>query len=580
MKKKILALLLSIVILMSFASCLPEKDPNVTSGIETTDTTPLSATLELILNGNAQCAVVRPDNANNDSATVKAAVNILNEINKIASTNTASIKTDYKKGDQVYNSETIEILVGLTGYNETKTVMNTLGYGDYIVKVEGNKIIVSGWMEGAVTRAADNFISKIKEAADDNKTVIFQRSDLLTGTFNSIVNEIPLFEGGILTATYDCGNGATMAILKDGSVDNFNQYTDKVAAAGFTFYTKNILGDNVYSSFTTDKYLLNVLYTKYDNNVRIIIEPLSATALTGKESENTFTKIKDSQITMAGLEYGATTNAEGSVSYQNGICLIIRLEDNSFIVYDGGFNRSHDSSQILNILREQSGVSKPVIAAWIFSHEHGDHTGAFVHFSKNYASMVTVERFILNRPATGVGSASTEGSSWATIKEAMDKFPGAKITKAHPGQVFYIRNAVVKILYTLELFAPKDLTYFNTSSLLCSVEISGFKMMITGDLSEDGSRIVSRAYGDYLQSNLMTVAHHGYQGGTTQLHTYIKPDYVLWPMGENHYFKYKDAERSAYFFAPNTSVKKIFVAKAIIQTFPLPYTGTGETIKQ
>ena len=598
MKKKLLALFLAVIILLSFSACIIDNNNTETTDNTTNTTTnaitettemaetteaietiALSPTLELVANGISQCVIVRPYDASDDSTVGKAATAIYTQLNKIVTDNGIKITTDYLTSDQEYDPDTLEILVGLTGYAESQNVISKIGYGDYIVAAEGNKIVVGAWVDDAVEKAAFDLISHIISIQDETlKEITFDRSTVLTGTYNSVLNLIPAYENGTLESTYDCGNNSTMAIISDTTVDSFNAYAVKLQNFGFEFYTNNIMASNLYATYTSSKFVLNIIYTEYDKITRIIIEAQSQTALPGLESENTYTKVKDSTITMAGLDYGATTSSSGSTSYQNGICLIVRLENNTFIVYDGGFNREHDSLQIYNILQEQSGTSRPVIAAWIFSHAHGDHMGAFLNFSNTYSSLVKVEKFILNRPSSNVGSASDEGYSWSTVYQAMNKFSGAEIIKAHPGQVFYLCNATVKILYTLELYAPKDLTYFNTSSLALSVEVNGFKMMWLGDVSEDANSIMCKAYGDYLESDLTTVSHHGYFGGTTQLYTYIKPTYVLWPMGAIHYESYKSQSRNSYFFASNTTVKKLFVAKGYITTLPLPYTGTGEII--
>ena len=41
-------------------------------------------------------------------------------------------------------------------------------------------------------------------------------------------------------------------------------------------------------------------------------------------------------------------------------------------------------------------------------------------------------------------------------------------------------------------------------------------------------------YGDYLQSEVFQVNHHGQKGGTAELFELIKPTYVFWPNTEEN----------------------------------------------
>lgn len=56
-----------------------------------------------------------------------------------------------------------------------------------------------------------------------------------------------------------------------------------------------------------------------------------------------------------------------------------------------------------------------------------------------------------------------------------------------------------------------------------------------------------RRYGDYLESDVVQVLHHGFGGGAEpEFYTTVKAKYVLWPCGKAKYEELKNEPRNAY----------------------------------
>ena len=94
---------------------------------------------------------------------------------------------------------------------------------------------------------------------------------------------------------------------------------------------------------------------------------------------------------MLGLEY-----SKGTENVSNGLSVLIRLTDGRFIVIDGGFNRTECADALIKAIKEQSKAytNKPVIAGWIITHAHGDHSGMIgKQYGRFTSSGITVQKF-------------------------------------------------------------------------------------------------------------------------------------------------------------------------------------------
>ena len=146
---------------------------------------------------------------------------------------------------------------------------------------------------------------------------------------------------------------------------------------------------------------------------------------------------------------------------------------------------------------------------------------------------MTVEQFVYNFPAIGEVSNGT-GAVGGSIGRY---FKSSEIVKAHPGQVFYLRNAKVTILYSNDLwdYNSVELSTHNEASLVFTVELEGKKFIVLGDYYDDLALIRKLYSAATLKSDIMQVAHHGISNGSPTLYSTIAPEWVLWPLGNDHW---------------------------------------------
>ncbi len=610
---KLLALLLAMIMVLG-ATMLTSCDsgngdgadtttPNVTDGSDDTTTpTPQETTtgatiggdLVIVKDGATEARVIRGEDASASSTQVTSAADIRTQIEKKTGV-APKIDTDWvKKGDD-HNHELVEILVGYTEYSESKEVYAQLTYGQYMVKTVGNKLVVAGYSDTAIYEAARQAKKLIDENATEGNLVI-PADTMITGVEDEMLDQLPGYENGDFDCTYSCGAGGDLLLIKRTTMDAYKAYLTKLEAAGFTQYTTNEISGNSFATYNNDKYTVNLGFYDYEDSVRIIIEPLATPV--GLKSDNVYTKVTTPQITMLGLEWEGGEN--------NGLSMIIRVADGSFIIIDGGFNRATDADLILKQLREQSkdylkAGEKIRVAAWIVTHAHGDHSGMLVNQYSKLKGSIKLDRLLANvlseternkaieldpedRWSSGEGGQSTKLASTA-------KALGGTFQQIHVGQVFYYADVKLDILYTIESFAPKLCNAFNTSSNVIKFTFdSGDTFLMTGDATGNAMQVAAKTFGDYMQSDLLQVAHHGYtthgnDSGMIYAYKFVDPATLLWPQGATNYPKYTDKGYNKVLYTKekggeNPNYKETLVAgkEGSVIICPIPYEVGGAVV--
>ena len=618
---KLIALLMAFMMLISTAvltSCdksnppagndttTPATNDTTTPEVSSDDTTTVvveqtpSSDLVLITGGVNQVRIVRDEDAVTGSIPTSCAAD-LHEIIRTSTGVTPKIDTDWLKNGTEYDHESVEILVGVTEYSESKEVLADISYGEYLVKVVGKKLVIAAYSDAAMYEACRQVKKLIQERAAEGELTI-PADTMFTGITDDDLSKLPSYENGTFNCTYECGGDATLLLINDTTADAYNEYLSELESAGWTKYTTNTIGDNHFATFNTDKYTLNLGFYDYEDATRIIIEPLAKPV--GLKEDNVYEKVTTTQITLLGLDTFASTGTH----YNIGLSMLIRLADGRFIVIDGGANNTQHANVLLNALKEQSkdyitSGQKITIAAWIITHAHGDHSGMI---GKQYAkfSGMKVEKFLVNfisdtERNKAMNSSeykgnwdSGEGSGWTNVVTAA-KALKADLQYVHVGQVFYIADVKIDVLYTIESFAPKLCNAFNTTSLTMKMTFdSGDTFLMTGDTTGNGMQIAAKTFGDYMQCDLLQVSHHGYStwgndSGTIQAYKVIAPATLLWPQSSNAYPSTWKKSHNIVLFSPdqggsNKNFKECLVAgnegeQVIV---PIPYTvGTATEVR-
>ena len=382
---------------------------------------------------------------------------------------------------------------------------------------------------------------------------------------------LPKYEGkGTVSSLVEDDRNVTM-IYSENS-EEYDEYVELLLDNGFAKYAENQIGDNLFATLYNQVTTATVYFRPAAKELKIIAEPRGD--LYPREKDNKY-KSKDMQTLLTGFK------GENVIAY-SGMGIIIRLDDGSFIIIDGGGGDydSVDSNKLLKILKEQSpkGTQKPVIAAWIFTHAHNDHIGVFNHFSDDFHDKVVIEGFYYNFPALRRVGRDVQNFYY----HLENNYSEVPTVRPHTGEKYFIRNAVVEILYTHEDMYPD--TYENggyndgnQASLIFTIDIEGQRIMITGDASTCGFEQTVMCFGDYLKSDIFQMSHHG-QNGSVEFNSLVDPTYALLPIAhpvnERHYRK----TAGNVWLVDSENVRQFLHFGKTSVTIPIPYNPTDEEI--
>ena len=189
----------------------------------------------IVENGESKFRVVRVDLAKNDDDDVLVAVSIKKAINKYATVVPCSITTDWGNGD---DSETYEILVGKVDYPCAKSAIERLTYGEYIVKLEGRKILILSLSNSGIEEAGNNFMRLMEEYktenADGTVSVIIPVEKLnISDKETDLFSSVPVVDGLTLTSQMSESANVLYLFFKKGTYDDFISYASLLESNGF-----------------------------------------------------------------------------------------------------------------------------------------------------------------------------------------------------------------------------------------------------------------------------------------------------------------------------------------------------------
>lgn len=202
------------------------------------------------------------------------------------------------------------------------------------------------------------------------------------------------------------------------------------------------------------------------------------------------------------------------------------IENNdSLIIIDGGWAENADA--VRKVIKKHGNT----VDAWILSHPHRDHAGAF---NKIYADLqgITIKQIYDNGFDYDFIEAVGEPYDDITIMEnyvALTK-DAANITHLKRGDIldicglkFSILNAYDEIVLA-NVGTEKD--YQNNASLMFIAESANSRMLFTGDIKYDLNDYLLNACGDALICDYVQVSHHGNWGFSEEF--YEKTDAAVY----------------------------------------------------
>ena len=131
----------------------------------------------------------------------------------------------------------------------------------------------------------------------------------------------------------------------------------------------------------------------------------------------------------------------------DGMCYVIRCDDGSTLVVDGGMDDG-EAEILTDFLKKSSGTGIPVVDAWFLTHNHADHTFCFMGVCERHADEVRVKKLIFDFPDRSFYLASEPRAAVELDRFYADirLLEGVETVKPRSGDVYRWGETAVEIL--------------------------------------------------------------------------------------------------------------------------------------
>ena len=246
-----------------------------------------------------------------------------------------------------------------------------------------------------------------------------------------------------------------------------------------------------------------------------------------------------------------------------GMSYVFQLSDNEFFLIDGGYFSEGEAERLYSFLKTHCKNETPIIKGWLFTHAHQDHIGCFMDFVLSHIEDVETEKLLFNfQPidlSRAIGNPREKSNDIATVKEFYE------LLEAHCGHIPQIKiktgekyafgKIELEALYTADDILPLEVS-FNDYSCVVRITAENQSILFLGDIQENGSDWLLNNKREMLKSNIVQVAHHGFNGATKALYEAIGAEVALFPCPDYEFEKNKNSGVNSYII---NSSKEIIV---------------------
>lgn len=361
------------------------------------------------------------------------------------------------------------------------------------------------------------------------------------------------------------GGGSVVYSFCEVRERDYFSYAAELSKSGYEIRAQYSLGKNPVTTLARGEDMIHTVYFPEIREARVVFEPSSAYL---SFSDSPRAARVEPLMTQIDLE-------------DFGTCVIFRLPDGRFIVYDSGREFLPDADKLVKCLREQSPDEKPTVAAWIMTHPHCDHYRCFVTAYENYPDAFAVERFIYNFNDTEESDFERvpglrKEVDWIARLDKCIADTGAAVYRAHTGQVYEFSGARLEMLSTPDDTLVTPVYDINSLSLVVKMTIAGQTVMLCADAFLHSMNLAGR-YGEYLKSDILQPPHHMFVGGDIKAYNLIDPAVCVVPSFEDDVFSrispYQKAcktENLHLFY--NLNVEEFFTGSTGNVVLALPYS--------
>lgn len=206
--------------------------------------------------------------------------------------------------------------------------------------------------------------------------------------------------------------------------------------------------------------------------------------------------------------------------------------DAIFIESPSGTQLLIDAGRNSGILRELSSVMGAFdreLDYVLMTHPDLDHIGGFVDIFERYAITQVIRT-----------ENESDTPAWKTVEQAITS-EGATVSFARRGQLYDLGGGVA-----LEILFPEtDMTETesNTASIVAKLTYGETSFLLTGDSPKNIEEYLVLTHGEFLQSTVLKVGHHGSRTSTSELFLdEVSPTYAVVSAGKDNQYGHPHVE--------------------------------------
>lgn len=209
-------------------------------------------------------------------------------------------------------------------------------------------------------------------------------------------------------------------------------------------------------------------------------------------------------------------------------------KEGHLVVIDGG--RAEDVSYVRKQIKGLGGH----VDAWIITHPHAEHAGAFLEIYRK-PKKISIDRVYAAKMPTGQDARLEDAKGETNVYEAWSGLSIRKLTELLPGDAFEVEGLSFRVFnayddYVAELSSDP----LNDGSLVFQVTADLESMLFCSDAGEAVSDYLLDAYGEALQSDYIQMADHGNRGLKQEFYRQVgargaffdAPNQMMQDMGE------------------------------------------------
>lgn len=541
MKKRVLLLFIAIFCVI-LSSCNGGGAEETTAPIPDTTAEPVEEGTVLFAPGVCEYRIVYPSDDTDDE--FNAARKLQDFIEEKCGVKPEIVRSKNAGGENA-DPALKEILLSFVDFDELDVAISSIPYGAGVACTVGNKIVITGHEREGFKDAYAKFAEWIEENTKEGKLVLPDDFCLTSESSSKSYYEfkdVPGYPGGMIEDFSSLGDKYNQVTIYDTDSEMYENYEKLLASDGYSLYSENEIAGNFYSTYTKEDEMLYYYYCPNSGETRVII---AEDVLLPSLDEIEYKKVCEPAYIVL-----STYDDSGKVSGDAQGC-IIRFEDGTFMVYDGGNKNSHQAIHIYDTLVKYAPDPQNItIRAWVFSHFHGDHTGAFQNFVARYKNSKTlkIESFIYNFCNTTKQTQCISPGQMTNTENAIKGLGGnIPIYKCLTGQIYRFPGMDLEILASMSDFIPlvigfersdaeKDAGDGNSmSTVVRLITPEGNTCMLTGDSTNIVlDDMVDRYGADYLDSDIVTTPHHAHnrdsyraRNATIKFYDAVKPEILV-----------------------------------------------------